>query len=150
MLKINRGWLVVAAALAVGASGVARADDGGDNGMNPMYGDSYAALEGNGHNVGTQRVAPEGAYAAHEMDGQTTPLMDQMRQTQAAIAARTHAAAERMRTALNVENRTCRPMSNASIASINPSTPALNRSSNCTVAGSFWCRRCAVRCTSGR
>src|SRR5438045_591629 len=80
MLKINRGWLVVAAALAVGASGVARADDGGDNGMNPMYGDSYAA---------------------HEMDGQTTPLMDQMRQTQAAIAARTHAAAERMRTALN-------------------------------------------------
>jgi hypothetical protein len=82
MSKMNRGWLVVAA-LAVGASGVARADDGGDNGMNPMYGDSYANLQGNGHNVGTQGIAPEGAYAAHEMDGQTTTLMDQMHQTQA-------------------------------------------------------------------
>ncbi|HYT98159.1 MAG TPA: hypothetical protein VEO36_12635 [Casimicrobiaceae bacterium] len=108
MLKINRGWLVVAAAaLAVGTSSVVRAGDGGDggdsgdNGMNPMYGDSYAVLEGQGHNAGAPRIAPEGAYAAHEMDGQTTPLMDQMHQTQAAIAERTHAAAERMRSALN-------------------------------------------------
>src|SRR5437870_8435928 len=106
MLKINRGWLVVAAALAVGASGVARADDGGDNGMNPMYGDSYAALEGNGHNVGTQGTAPEGAYAAHEMDGQTTPLMDQMHRTQSAIADRTHAAAEQVRTSMNLQTST--------------------------------------------
>ena len=125
MLKINRGWLVVAAALAVGASGVAHADDGGDNGMNPMYGDSYAALEGNGHNVGTQRVAPEGAYAAHEMDGQTTPLMDQMRQTQAAIAARTHAAAERMRTALNPTSSAASSTTTSSTSvSASPSTAA--------------------------
>jgi hypothetical protein len=101
MLKINRGWLVVAAMLAVGASSVARADDGGDNSMNPMYGDSYATLEGNGHNVGSRGIAPGGAYAAHQMDGQTTSLADQMRQTQSAIAERTHAAAERMRAALN-------------------------------------------------
>src|SRR6266576_490071 len=108
MLKINRGWLVVAAAaLAVGTSSVVRAGDGGDggdsgdNGMNPMYGDSYAVLEGQGHNAGAPRIAPEGAYAAHQMDGQTTSLMDQMHQTQAAIAERTHAATERMRSALN-------------------------------------------------
>jgi hypothetical protein len=99
MSKMNRSWLVVAAALAVGASSVARG--GGDNSMNPMYGDSYAALEGNGHNVGTQGIAPEGAYAAHEMDGQTTSLMDQMHRTQGAIAARTQATADRVRTAMN-------------------------------------------------
>src|SRR5206468_12963287 len=88
MSKSKRGWLAVAAALAVGATGVAWADDGGgDNGMNPMYGDSYAALEGQGHNVGTPQAAPGGAYAAHEMDNQaTTPLIDRMRQTQATMA----------------------------------------------------------------
>jgi hypothetical protein len=118
MLKINRGWLVVAAVLAVGASSVARADDGGDNSMNPMYGDSYATLQGNGHNVGTQGIAPEGAYAAHQIDGQTTSLADQMHQTQAAIAERTHAAAERMRAALN-------PNSNAA-ASITSSSTAIS------------------------
>src|SRR5436305_5249130 len=108
MLNMNRGWLVVAAAaLAVGTSGVVRAGDGGDggdsgdNGMNPMYGDSYAVLEGQGHNAGITRIAPEGAFAAHEMDGQKTPLMDQMRQTQSTIAARTRAAADRMRAALS-------------------------------------------------
>ena len=115
MSKMNRGWLIVAAALAVGASSVARADDGGDNSMNPMYGDSYAALEGNGHNVGTQAIAPEGAYAAHEMDGQSTSVMDQMHRTQAAIAERTHAAAERMRTTLN-------PTSSASASTASSST----------------------------
>src|SRR3954469_13048474 len=76
MSKTKRGWLVVAAALALGASGLSRAGDGGaggdsgDNGMNPMYGDSYATLEGQGHNAGSPRMAPQGAYAAHEMDGQ--------------------------------------------------------------------------------
>jgi hypothetical protein len=126
MSKMNRGWLVVAAALAVGASGVAWADDGGDNSMNPMYGDSYANLQGNGHNVGTQGIAPEGAYAAHEMDGQTTTLMDQMHQTQAkmmeqarrtreAMAERTHAAAEKMRAALN-------PTSSAAASTTSSST----------------------------
>src|SRR5437762_3343016 len=83
----NRGGLMAAAALADGATSAARAgdggagDDSGDNGMNPMYGDSYAVLEGQGHNAGITRIAPEGAFAAHEMDGQKTPLMDQMRQT---------------------------------------------------------------------
>ena len=115
MSKMNRGWLIAAAALTVGASSVARADDGGDNSMNPMYGDSYAALEGNGHNAGTQGIAPEGAYAAHEMDGQNTSVMDQMHRTQAAIAERTHAAAERMRTAFN-------PTSSASASTTSSST----------------------------
>ena len=122
MLNMNRGWLVVAAAaLAVGTSGVVRAGDGGDggdsgdNGMNPMYGDSYAVLEGQGHNAGTSRIAPEGAYAAHEMDGQTTPLMDQMRQTQAKMMERTHAAAEKMRAALN-------PTSSAAASTTSSST----------------------------
>lgn len=37
MFKTKRGWLLVAAALAVSASAVARADDtGGDNGMNSL------------------------------------------------------------------------------------------------------------------
>src|SRR5256885_1382665 len=96
MSKMNRASLVVAAALAVGASSVARADDGGDNGMNPMYGDSYAALEGQGHNVGTSRVAPEGAYVAHEMDGQTTSLMDQMHRTQAKMMEQARRTREAM------------------------------------------------------
>src|SRR5437660_11385361 len=133
MLKINRGWLI-AAALAVGASSVARADDGGDNSMNPMYGDSYAALEGNGHNVGTQGVAPEGAYAAHEMDGQTTTLMDQMPQNQAkkmeqarrtreALAERTHAAAEKLRAALKPTSSAAASTTSSSTAvSATPST----------------------------
>src|SRR5689334_22646771 len=89
MSKTKRVWLAVAAALAVGASGIAWADDGGDNGMNPMYGDSYATLEGQGHNAGTPRMAPQGAFAAHEMDGQTTSVMDQMHQSQQRIAEQT-------------------------------------------------------------
>jgi len=107
MFKVNRSWLVVAA-LAAGASGAAWAGDGGaggdsgDNGMNPMYGDSYALLEVQGHNAGTTRIAPEGAFAAHEMDGQTTSLMEQMRQTQHRIMDQAHAAAQRMRSALNL------------------------------------------------
>jgi len=124
MSKMKRGWLVVAAALAVGASGIARADDSGgggdagDNGMNPMYGDSYANLEGQGRNAGTPRMAPEGAFAAHEMDGQTTtPLIDRMRQTQAtmtetarhnwnAMVEKTHAMTDRMRTSMNTQSST--------------------------------------------
>ena len=123
MSKSKRGWLAVAAALAVGASGVAWADDSGggdagDNGMNPMYGDSYAVLEGQGHNAGTPRMQPEGAFAAHEMDNQaTTPLVDRMRQTQAtmteqarhnwdAMVEKTHAMTNRMRTAMNTQGST--------------------------------------------
>jgi hypothetical protein len=114
MSKMNRGWLAVAAALAVGASSVARA--GGDNSMNPMYGDSYAALEGNGHNVGTQGIAPEGAYAAHEMDGQTTPLMDQMHRT--AMNLQTSTSSEpRATTAAPASATTAAPATTASPAS---------------------------------
>src|SRR5205814_7394424 len=109
MLNMNRGWLVVAAAaLAVGTSGVVRAGDGGDggdsgdNGMNPMYGDSYAVLEGQGHNAGTSQMAPEGAYAAHEMDGKTTPVMEQMRQARARMMDQANATAQRMRAAMNL------------------------------------------------
>ena len=123
MSKTKRGWLVFAAAVALGVSGLSRAGDGGDggdsgdNGMNPMYGDSYANLEGQGHNVGTPRMAPEGAYAAHEMDGQTTPLVDKMRQTQSTMAEqarhnwnamveRTRAMTDRMRTSMNMPRST--------------------------------------------
>jgi hypothetical protein len=60
MSKTKRGWLAVAAVLAVGMSGIVRADDSGDNGMNPLYGDSYAKLQGQGHNAGTPLMAPEG------------------------------------------------------------------------------------------
>jgi hypothetical protein len=133
MSKMNRGWLIVAAALAVGASSVARADDGGDSSMNPMYGDSYAALQGNGHNVGAQGIAPGGAYAAHEMDGQTTPLMDQMHQTQAkmmeqarhtqtVIAERMHAAATSITPAPSSTVDTSQPTTDGGyrIAPVNP------------------------------
>jgi len=119
MSKSKRGWLAVVTALAVGASGVAWADDsGGDNGMNPMYGDSYAALEGQGHNAGAPRMQPQGAFAAHGMDSQAaTPLIDRMRQTQATMAEqarqnwdamveKTHAMTSRMRTAMNTQGST--------------------------------------------
>ena len=85
--------------------------------------DSYAVLEGQGHNAGTSRIAPEGAYAAHEMDGQTTPLMDQMRQTQAKMMERTHAAAEKMRTALSPTSSAAAPTPSSSTSvSATPST----------------------------
>ena len=140
MSKSKRGWLAVAAALAVGASGVAWADDSGggdagDNGMNPMYGDSYAVLEGQGHNAGTPRMQPEGAFAAHEMDNQaTTPLVDRMRQTQAtmteqarhnwdAMVEKTHAMTNRMRTAMNTQGSTEQTPSAAGTTSTPNATP---------------------------
>src|SRR6266536_354768 len=145
MLKINRSWLVVAAAaLAVGTSSVVRAGDGGDggdsgdNGMNPMYGDSYAAVEGQGHNVGAAQVAPGGAYAAHEMDGKTTPLTDQMHQTQGkmaeqarhnwdAMVERSRAMTDRMRTALN-------PTSSAAASTPSSSSAISSTSSTSTTS----------------
>jgi hypothetical protein len=97
---MNRGWLVVTAALAVSVSVCSQT--GGDNGMNPCE-DSYAALRAMVTTSGRSKSRRK-AHAAHEMDGQTTPLMDQMRQTQAAIAART-IGAERMGTALEPQRR---------------------------------------------
>ena len=88
-------WLM-AATVAAGISGAALADgDGGDSSMNPFYGDSWAALEGNGHNLNQPNIGPSGAFVAHEMDGQGSgvPLAEKMRQTQARAAA----FAERMR-----------------------------------------------------
>ena len=50
MRKITSLALAVSLCLA---TGVALADgDGGDNSMNPYTGDSYAALQGHGHNLG--------------------------------------------------------------------------------------------------
>jgi hypothetical protein len=86
---------MLAALAAAGMSGAALADgDGGDSSMNPIYGESWAPLEGHGHNLGQPDVAPSGAYLAHEMDGQSgIPLAERMRQAQAKAAA----LAERMR-----------------------------------------------------
>ena len=88
-------WLM-AAALAAGMSSAALADgDAGDSSMNPFYGDSWATLEGNGHNLNQPNIGPSGAFVAHEMDGQGSgvPLAERMRQAQARAAA----FAERMR-----------------------------------------------------
>lgn len=87
MLRTPSRWILVAA-LAAGMSGAALAGDGGagdggdsgDSSMNPIYGDSWAELEGNGHNLGYPTIAPNGAYAAHEMDGLAgLPLSEQWR-----------------------------------------------------------------------
>ena len=138
MSNTKRGWLIVAAALSVGASGIARADDGGDNGMNPMYGDSFAALQGQGHNVGTPRMAPEGALAAHEMDNQPAPpLIERMRQTQTTMAEqarrnwdamvqKAHAMTDRMRTAMNTQSSNASSTDQATGATVvnTPAQPA--------------------------
>jgi len=62
MGKHNRS-LMVAGLLAAAVAGTACAG-GGDNGMNPFYGDSWAALEGNGVNLGGDLSMP-GANVAH-------------------------------------------------------------------------------------
>ena len=94
MAKNGYGWMLAAMA-AAGLSGAALADgDGGDSSMNPFNGDSWAGLQGNGHNLGQPSVAPSGAFVAHEMDGQSgIPLAERMRQAQARAAA----FADRMR-----------------------------------------------------
>jgi len=97
MLRTSSRWILVAA-LASAMSGAALAGDGGggdggdsgDSDMNPMYGDSWAELEGNGHNLGYPSIAPNGAYAAHEMDGLANlPLSEQWRRMQQRAAAMT-------------------------------------------------------------
>jgi hypothetical protein len=95
MVKNGYRW-ILAATVAAGMSGAALADgDGGDSSMSPFNGDSWAALEGHGHNLGRPDVAPSGAFAAHEMDGQrnAVPLGERMRQAEAKAAA----FADRMR-----------------------------------------------------
>ena len=54
MGKHNRS-LVVAGLMAAAVAGTASAG-GGDNGMNPFYGDSWAALQGGGVNLGGETV----------------------------------------------------------------------------------------------
>jgi len=63
MARIDRSALA-AGLLAAALAGSAFAG-GGDNGMNPFYGDSWAALEGNGVNTGGATAMP-GAATAHE------------------------------------------------------------------------------------
>jgi hypothetical protein len=46
--------LALAVALCTTA-GIACADDGGDNSMNPFTGDSWAALQGGGYNLGQRK-----------------------------------------------------------------------------------------------
>ena len=62
MGKHNRS-LVVAGLMAAAVAGTASAG-GGDNGMNPFYGDSWAALQGGGVNLGGEASMP-GANVAH-------------------------------------------------------------------------------------
>ena len=62
MGKHNRS-LVVAGLVAAAVGGTASAG-GGDNGMNPFYGDSWAALQGGGVNLGGETSMP-GANVAH-------------------------------------------------------------------------------------
>jgi hypothetical protein len=79
MTMKNLGALIVAVAFC-GAAGVALADgDGGDNSMNPYTGESWAALQGGGHNLGeyqpkvtvriskrAEKATPETAKASPE------------------------------------------------------------------------------------
>src|SRR5260370_17269600 len=87
MYKNGYRWML-AASVAAALSGAALADgDGGDSSMNPFNGDSWATLEGNGHNLGQPSIAPSGAFVAHEMDGQSgLPLAEKMRQAEARAA----------------------------------------------------------------
>ena len=91
MVKIRYAWMAIAA-VAAGIAGSAYA--GGDNDMNPMYGDSWAALEGDGHSAGARVPAPTGAFVAHEMDGHTQPLP--FADSIARMQARMHDAAQHM------------------------------------------------------
>ena len=59
--------------------------------MSNWNGDSWAALEGQGHNLGQPGLAPTGALVAHEMDD--SPLAERMRKAQ----ENARATAERMR-----------------------------------------------------
>jgi len=63
MARIDRR-AIAGGLLAAAIAGSAFAG-GGDNGMNPFYGDSWAALEGNGVNSGGTTAMP-GAATAHE------------------------------------------------------------------------------------
>jgi hypothetical protein len=58
-----RSSVMLAALVAAGAAGTALAG-GGDNGMNPFYGDSWAALEGGGVNTSGDTAMP-GADSVH-------------------------------------------------------------------------------------
>jgi hypothetical protein len=81
MTRISQA--VLATALAAAASGVALADDGGgDNGMNPFYGDSWAWLQGQGRNTSGEMVMP-GAYSVvPPLSTMNTSLAERMRQSQ--------------------------------------------------------------------
>jgi hypothetical protein len=109
---------MLAALAAAGMSGAALADgDGGDSSMNPIYGESWAPLEGHGHNLGQPDVAPSGAYLAHEMDGQSgIPLAERMRQAEAKAAAFAEKVRQQTRDAMHVS----------------PSNPSNSNSSNGT------------------
>jgi hypothetical protein len=81
MARISR--VIAAAVIAAAASGAALADDGGDNGMNPFYGDSWAWLQGQGRNTAGEMVMP-GAYSVvPPYSTSDTRLAERMRQTQA-------------------------------------------------------------------
>ncbi len=86
MGKHNRS-LMVAGLLAAAVAGTASAG-GGDNGMNPFYGDSWAALQGNGVNLGGELSMP-GANVAHTDTAThfSWHLADSAQRTEAAMAA---------------------------------------------------------------
>ena len=124
MAKNGYRW-ILAAAVAAGMSGAALADgDGGDSSMNPFSGDSWATLEGNGHNLGQPSIGPSGAYAAHEMGGQQSriPLTERMRQAEAKAAA----FADRMRQQTLAAMRPSSTSSSSSTPSSDSATAGTN------------------------
>jgi hypothetical protein len=91
MGKHNRS-LVIAGLMAAAVAGTASAG-GGDNGMNPFYGDSWAALQGGGVNLSGDASMP-GANVAHADTGGHFPwhATDSAQSTESSLAAALHRA----------------------------------------------------------
>jgi hypothetical protein len=143
MAKNGYRWMLAAVA-AAGMSGAALADgDGGDSSMNPFYGESWAPLEGHGHNLGQPDIAPSGAFVAHEMDGQSgTPLAERMRQAEAKAAAFAEKVRQQTRDAMHLSpsNPSNSNPSNSDSGTTGPDTsvrisPANPKGSGPTIVG---------------
>src|SRR5262245_55786572 len=94
-MKILDRRVLAAGVIAASLAGTAGAG-GGDNGMNPFYGDSWAALEGHGANLGSPTQTMPAADVAHShasMQGLNV-WEDRMNHAQSTMSDRwNHAAA---------------------------------------------------------